>query len=265
LSGWLSVESIPLVQEVGPANFAKYVNSGKRILLGFFDKEDEDSLAANVATLRKLAPEFKEHFVVGYSDGKMFLQQAQRWGAQGNKLPIFLTVFPTKDENLVFDENKFPTTKELRKWLDNVVSGEVKPALKSDPIPVDNEDPVFVAVGKTVKDVVSQSDKDVLLEIYAPWCGHCQQLAPVYEQLAKSLESVESILIAKLNGETNQYAHIANGLMEGYPTILLFPAKRKNDPVRVPGSERSLDALLSFLKTNADIPFTIPHVAKDEL
>jgi len=195
---------------------------------------------------------------------KMLLQQAQRWGAQGNKFPIFLSVYPQKDENIVFDENKLATTKELRKWLDSIVKGEVKPVLKSDPIPIENDDPVYVAVGKTVKDVAYQADKDVLLEIYAPWCGHCKQLIPTYEKLAKILESVDSIQIAKLNGETNQYAHVANGLMEGYPTLLLFRANHKSDPIRYAG-DRTFDDLLKFLKDNADIPFTIPNTEKDEL
>jgi len=264
LASWLAMESLPLVQEIGPANFAKYVNSGKRILLGFLDKEDEDGLAANVAILRKLAPDYKTDFLVGYSDGKMFLQQAQRWGAQGNKLPIFITIYPTKDENIVFDENKFPTTKELRKWLDSIIKGEVKTVIKSDPIPIENDDAVYIAVGKTVKDIAYQANKDVLLEIYAPWCGHCKQLIPTYEKLAKHLETVESIQIVKINGETNQYAHIANGLMEGYPTLLLFRANHKVDPIRY-GGDRSFEDLLKFLKDNADIPFTLPIVTKDEL
>jgi len=75
---------------------------------------------------------------------------------------------------------------------------------------------------------------------------------------------VESIQIVKINGETNQYAHIANGLMEGYPTLLLFRANHKGDPIRY-GGDRSFEDLLKFLKDNAEIPFTLPIVTKDEL
>jgi thiol-disulfide isomerase/thioredoxin len=38
----------------------------------------------------------------------------------------------------------------------------------------------------------------VLLEFYAPWCGHCQKLAPILEEIAVSYQSDADVLIAKL-------------------------------------------------------------------
>jgi thiol-disulfide isomerase/thioredoxin len=37
---------------------------------------------------------------------------------------------------------------------------------------------------------VADPSKDVLLEVYAPWCGHCKKLEPVYAELAERFADV---------------------------------------------------------------------------
>lgn len=44
-----------------------------------------------------------------------------------------------------------------------------------------------------------------LIQIYAPWCGHCQSLEPTYNKLAKHLRGIESLVIAKMDGTTNEH------------------------------------------------------------
>ena len=43
------------------------------------------------------------------------------------------------------------------------------------------------------------------MKIYAPWCGHCQSLEPTYNNLAKHLRSVDSLVVAKMDGTTNEH------------------------------------------------------------
>ena len=61
--------------------------------------------------------------------------------------------------------------------------GKVKPYIKSQPVPKRQTGPVKVVVAKNFDEIVRDPTKDVLIEMYAPWCGHCKKLEPVYKVL----------------------------------------------------------------------------------
>jgi protein disulfide-isomerase A1 len=127
--------------------------------------------------------------------------------------------------------------------------GKLTPQLKSAEPEDDSDEAVKVIVGKQFQERVIDNEKDVLLEFYAPWCGHCKALAPKYEELAEKFADVDSIMIAKMDATANEIDH-AGVDVRGFPTIIFFPAKDKQNPIVYEGS-RDVDGFTDFLKTNA--------------
>ena len=66
---------------------------------------------------------------------------------------------------------------------------------------------------------VLQSDKPVLVDFWAPWCGPCKMVGPIVEKLAKELAG--SVKIGKLNVDDNPAMAQEYGVMS-IPTMILF-------------------------------------------
>lgn len=81
----------------------------------------------------------------------------------------------------------FNSIDNLSAFAKDLVDGKLEPFIKSEPVPEKNDGPVKVAVGKNFKELVTDSGRDALIEFYAPWCGHCQKLAPVWEELGEKV------------------------------------------------------------------------------
>jgi len=122
---------------------------------------------------------------------------------------------------------------------------KIKPHLLTQEEPADwDAQPVKVLVGKNFERVARDPTKTVLVEFYAPWCGHCKQLAPIYEQLAENFKSKSDVIVAKMDSTVNELEDIK---IQSFPTIKLFT---KDNQVIDYNGERTLDGLTKFLESN---------------
>lgn len=99
----------------------------------------------------------------------------------------------------------FNTKEDLEKALKDFEDSKLSAYFKSETIPETNSEAVKVVVGDTFEEMVLKNDKFVFLEAYAPWCGHCKKLEPIYKDLAEQLAGNDQILIAKFDATANEH------------------------------------------------------------
>jgi len=86
---------------------------------------------------------------------------------------------------------------------------------------------------------------DTFVKFYAPWCGHCQKLAPAWDELAKSFEKDDQAKIAKVDCTQHQ-AVCQEHEVKGYPTLAYFRAGSKIETYK---GARTLSELKEFVTT----------------
>eukprot|EP01051_Picozoa_sp_SAG22_P014071 SAG22_NODE_1658_length_3877_cov_3.700635_1_plen_835_part_00 len=130
---------------------------------------------------------------------------------------------------------------------------------------------VAVVVGTTFESVVAAGENDVLVELYAPWCGHCKALAPLYDGLARAMAPLHpQVTIAKMDLTANEVKPELLARPPGYPTVRLYKkqkggrkAKRKasaspaDGAVDYDGDRESVQSFLDFLAKEGTVDFTV--------
>ncbi|XP_057699393.1 protein disulfide-isomerase A2 [Corythoichthys intestinalis] len=141
-----------------------------------------------------------------------------------------------------------------------VLDGTAKPYYRSQDVPEDwNKEPVKVLVGKNFESVALDPTKNVFVEFYAPWCGHCKELAPIWDQLGEKYAKHDDIIIAKMDSTANELENIS---ISGFPTLKYFPAGGK-EVVDYTGN-RDLETLSKFLDSGGVLPVENDDVDEDD-
>ncbi|KAI0765904.1 protein disulfide isomerase [Trametes elegans] len=98
--------------------------------------------------------------------------------------------------------------------------------------------------------------KPALVEFFAPWCGHCKNLAPTYEQLADAFaHAKDKVVVAKVDADGAGKPLGQKYGVTGYPTLKWF-GPEGGEPEKYEGG-RDLDALANFITSKSGVKSSI--------
>lgn len=223
---WLSKSAVPTLIEFSEDYIEPIFGNRKAAI--FLFRSNSDSEGALQKVMKEAAEKYKGEILFAVSDVKDGIQKrlAEFIGVEDSQMPTLRLLNPEANMAKFTYEKDINslTSDDLKAWMDDFKAGKLVPFLKSQEPPVTQED-VVIVVGKTFDEIVRDPTKDVLVKFYAPWCGHCKALAPVWDELAAELKDVKDLVIAKFDSTANEVEGVD---IRGYPTLKFYPRENKS-------------------------------------
>lgn len=256
LEEWIEELSVPVIDEVNGENYGLYASSEKPLAYLFIDRTQED-FQEQIDKIRPIATEFKNKMNFVWIDAIKFADHGKALNLHEAKWPAFVIQDIKKQLKYPMSQGELVTSTNVQDWVERYLKKELKPELKSEPVPESQDEPVFTLVGKQFDEVVFDDSKDVFLELYATWCGHCKRLKPTWDQLGEHFAPIkERVVIAKMEAQQNDLPPSAPFRVAGFPTLKFKPAGQK-EFLDYEG-DRSLESLVAFVEENSKNDLTFP-------
>jgi protein disulfide-isomerase A1 len=241
---FVNKESTPLMDEIDSSNYRKY-HELKAPLAYFFYTSPADRSTLGSQIEQAAAP-YKGKINFVYIDSVKFGNHASNLNLD-QSFPAF--VIHQLNGDLKYPFQGTINQSEIAKFLEDFSSNRLEPFFKTETPPADNNGPVKIVTGATYENIVQDKTKNVFLKLYAPWCGHCKTLAPIWDELGEKFQNSDDVVIAKIDMTLNNLPKTAGYSVSGFPTLKFIKAGT-NTVVDYTG-ERNLDALTDFLNTQA--------------
>jgi protein disulfide-isomerase A1 len=248
---WVMGNSMPLIQTFSAETSKQIFGSPITKHALFFTKAGETHHTEVMATMASVAASYKGKVLfvnVPHSENKVM----EFFGLTAADIPrvVFADLNPAGGQMKKFMYEGDLTAGAVTDYVNEFLDGKLKAALKSEaPVPADTAGPVTILRGESFNDIVMNNDKDVFVEFYAPWCGHCKKLTPIWDELGEKFAANDNVVIAKMDSTANEI-DVEGVAVKGFPTLFWFKGDDKAHPVAYQGA-RELDDLEAYVNANS--------------
>jgi len=226
----------PRVVEFDNAQFARVSQQGEWLLLGVATYAEEGKKEEIISILEGVAD---ADVGLLYADSAAMGRAVQGAGASGDVYPTVVGLNMGAQKQLVWNEENELTAESLNAWVAALKDGTAETFKKSEPIPEATNDAVVTLVYKNY--AAETEGKKAFVKYYAPWCGHCKTLAPVWEELATAFAD-KDIVIGKFDATANH----TDEPIQGFPTLIFYDGQGGQETYN---GERTLEALTEFVES----------------
>lgn len=263
LDKWISARRTPMVMRLTPDIAEKILDAGpeKTPVLFLISSQEEHALEKE---MREAAKVLRGRVLICFAGRFTQIEQrlADLAGVDEGSPAVVTLIEAHGGSGPYHTSRKFRlptdglTASSVVEFVTSYEKGTLKPYLRSEPEPSAEEvrtgGPVGVLVGTSFTATAQDSEKDVLVDFYAPWCGHCRKFEPAYKDLARKLRHVKSLKVTKLDATRNE---VEGMLIQGFPTIILFPAGQSPKQQIMYHGNRQPDDMTRWLHENCAIKF----------
>jgi len=255
LSDWLNDNGFPPITEIDQDSFQRLAPLAKPIVIMVIDYDNAESKDKWLKFLTNAADEFPAVSIT-YGPTATLGRAVESFGGTGDVIPTLIGMktpgldqaeddVPAKNlpERFAFDENNEVNEETAAAFLKDVADGTLQPYKKSEPVPESNDGPVTVLVHNNFDDYVKEGN-NVFIKFYAPWCGHCKSLAPVWEELGEAFADSDNVYIAKIDATAN-FVDAGYGV-QGFPTLVFVSADGSQETY---SGGRTLEDLKEFVSS----------------
>ena len=202
------------------------------------------------------------HIVVAEINSELGSQISDIIKLELKDVPKVFIIDSRKEEIHLYRLDKEINEENIFDFSVNWGLNKLTPLFYSEEPPENQSYPIYTLVGKNYKEIVVDSEDDILVYYFSPKCEHCKKFEKVYRRLINIIvkDHGDVMTFAKINGDANDIVDVN---ILGYPAVNLYLKGKKSEPIKYEMNDFDINKLAEFIMKNMNHRFKIEVINEE--